>query len=59
MILEGARKHDVDLAESFMVGDRWQGCGSWTKCGMPNGFLLMAVIQSASLRGPRMRGYIH
>jgi len=24
MILEGARKHNVDLAESFMVGDRWR-----------------------------------
>jgi len=24
MILEGASKHDVDLAESFMVGDRWR-----------------------------------
>jgi len=24
MILEGACKHDVDLAESFMVGDRWR-----------------------------------
>ena len=24
MILEGARKYDVDLAESFMIGDRWR-----------------------------------
>ena len=24
MILGGARKHNVDLAESFMVGDRWR-----------------------------------
>ncbi len=24
MILEGARKYNVDLAESFMVGDRWR-----------------------------------
>ena len=24
MILVGARKHNVDLAESFMVGDRWR-----------------------------------
>jgi D-glycero-D-manno-heptose 1,7-bisphosphate phosphatase len=24
MILEGARKHNVDLTESFMVGDRWR-----------------------------------
>ncbi len=24
MILEGARTHNVDLAESFMVGDRWR-----------------------------------
>jgi len=24
MILEGARKHNVDLEESFMVGDRWR-----------------------------------
>jgi D-glycero-D-manno-heptose 1,7-bisphosphate phosphatase len=24
MLLEAARKHDVDLATSFMVGDRWR-----------------------------------
>jgi D-glycero-D-manno-heptose 1,7-bisphosphate phosphatase len=24
MLLDGARKHNVDLAESFMVGDRWR-----------------------------------
>lgn len=24
MLLEGARKYNVDLAESFMVGDRWR-----------------------------------
>lgn len=24
MILEGARKHNVDLSESFLVGDRWR-----------------------------------
>ena len=24
MILDGARKHKVDLAESFMLGDRWR-----------------------------------
>lgn len=24
MLLEGARKHNVDLKESFMVGDRWR-----------------------------------
>ena len=24
MLLEAARKHNIDLAQSFMVGDRWR-----------------------------------
>ena len=34
MLLEGARKHNVDLAESFMVGDRWRDveAGQYAGC---------------------------
>ena len=42
LLLEAAREHDIDLARSFMVGDRWRdiaagraaGCRTaWISCG--------------------------
>jgi D-glycero-D-manno-heptose 1,7-bisphosphate phosphatase len=39
MILEGARKHNVDLAESFMVGDRWQDVEAGQNVGCRTVFL--------------------
>lgn len=42
LLLEAARDHDIDLARSFMVGDRWRdiaagraaGCRTaWIRCG--------------------------
>ena len=34
MLLEAAREHDLDLARSYMVGDRWRdvGCGLAAGC---------------------------
>ncbi|HXC47675.1 MAG TPA: HAD family hydrolase [Candidatus Sulfotelmatobacter sp.] len=39
MILEGARKHNVDLAESFMVGDRWRDVESGQNAGCRTVFI--------------------
>jgi len=39
MILEGARKHDVDLAESFMVGDRWRDVEAGQNAGCRTVFI--------------------
>jgi D-glycero-D-manno-heptose 1,7-bisphosphate phosphatase len=39
MILEGARKHNVDLAESFMVGDRWRDVEAGQNAGCRTVFL--------------------
>ena len=58
MILEGARKYNVDLAESFMVGDRWRDALKRGKTRDPARFLSRADMKSSSLRGRRMRGCI-
>lgn len=39
MILEGARKHNVDLAESFMVGDRWRDVEAGQNAGCRTVFI--------------------
>jgi D-glycero-D-manno-heptose 1,7-bisphosphate phosphatase len=39
MILEGARKYNVDLAESFMVGDRWRDVEAGQNAGCRTVFL--------------------
>jgi len=39
MLLEGARKHDVDLAESFMVGDRWRDVEAGQNAGCRTVFI--------------------
>jgi D-glycero-D-manno-heptose 1,7-bisphosphate phosphatase len=33
LLLEGARRHDVDLASSFMVGDRWRDVDAGANAG--------------------------
>jgi D-glycero-D-manno-heptose 1,7-bisphosphate phosphatase len=33
MLLEAAREHDIDLARSFMVGDRWRDVGAGRAAG--------------------------
>ena len=33
LLLEGARRHDVDLAASFMVGDRWRDVDAGAAAG--------------------------
>jgi len=33
MILEAAKEHDVDLARSFMVGDRWKDIEAGERAG--------------------------
>lgn len=39
MILQGARKHNVDLAESFMVGDRWRDVEAGQNAGCRTVFI--------------------
>ena len=39
MILEGARKYNVDLAESFMVGDRWRDVEAGQNAGCRTVFI--------------------
>lgn len=39
MILEGARKHNVDLVESFMVGDRWRDVEAGQNAGCRTVFI--------------------
>jgi D-glycero-D-manno-heptose 1,7-bisphosphate phosphatase len=39
MILEGARNHNVDLAESFMVGDRWRDVEAGQNAGCRTVFI--------------------
>jgi D-glycero-D-manno-heptose 1,7-bisphosphate phosphatase len=39
MILEGARKHNVDLDESFMVGDRWRDVEAGQNAGCRTVFI--------------------
>ena len=39
MILDGARKHNVDLAESFMVGDRWRDVEAGQNAGCRTVFI--------------------
>jgi D-glycero-D-manno-heptose 1,7-bisphosphate phosphatase len=39
MIMEGARKHNVDLAESFMVGDRWRDVEAGQNAGCRTVFI--------------------
>ena len=39
MILEGARKHDVDLAQSYMVGDRWRDVEAGQNAGCRTVFI--------------------
>jgi len=39
MILGGARKHNVDLAESFMVGDRWRDVEAGQNAGCRTVFI--------------------
>lgn len=33
LLLEGAREHDIDLARSFMVGDRWRDVEAGRRAG--------------------------
>ena len=39
LILEGARKYGVDLAQSFMVGDRWRDVEAGARAGVRTVFL--------------------
>jgi D-glycero-D-manno-heptose 1,7-bisphosphate phosphatase len=39
MLLEGARRHNVDLAESFMVGDRWRDVEAGQNAGCRTVFI--------------------
>jgi len=39
MILQGSRKHNVDLAESFMVGDRWRDVEAGQNAGCRTVFI--------------------
>ena len=39
MLLEGARKHNVDLAGSFMVGDRWRDVEAGQNAGCRTVFI--------------------
>jgi len=39
MLLEGARKHNVDLAESFMAGDRWRDVEAGQNAGCRTVFI--------------------
>lgn len=39
MILDGARKHNVDLSESFMVGDRWRDVEAGQNAGCRTVFI--------------------
>jgi D-glycero-D-manno-heptose 1,7-bisphosphate phosphatase len=39
MLLEGAREYDVDLAESFMVGDRWRDVEAGQNAGCRTVFI--------------------
>jgi D-glycero-D-manno-heptose 1,7-bisphosphate phosphatase len=34
MLLEAARRHDIDLARSYMVGDRWRDVDAGNAAGV-------------------------
>jgi D-glycero-D-manno-heptose 1,7-bisphosphate phosphatase len=48
MVLEGARKYGVDLAASFMVGDRWRDID----CGANAGVRTVLIDRHWQERGP-------
>ncbi|CAN5709791.1 HAD family hydrolase [soil metagenome] len=39
MLLQGAREHDIDIAQSFMVGDRWRDIEAGIAAGCRTAFI--------------------
>lgn len=39
MLLEAAKKHDIDLTQSYMVGDRWRDIGAGNAAGCKTIFI--------------------
>jgi D-glycero-D-manno-heptose 1,7-bisphosphate phosphatase len=39
MLLDAARRHDIDLSQSFLVGDRWRDIGAGQAAGVQTVFI--------------------
>jgi D-glycero-D-manno-heptose 1,7-bisphosphate phosphatase len=55
MILEAARKHNIDLAASFMVGDRWRDVDAGYNAGCKTILIDYGYSERAPDHAPDLR----
>ena len=52
MLIEGARRFDIDLARSYMVGDRWRDIDAGANAGCTTVFIDRGYAERSSANSP-------
>ena len=52
LLLEGAKKHDIDIQQSYMIGDRWRDIGAGKNAGCKKTIWINRHYQEADPNPP-------
>jgi len=58
MLLEAAKKHDIDLSNSYMVGDRWRDVGAGKAAGCITIFIDCGYAETLTVKPDKVSGSI-